>query len=368
MNFESLSQKLHTRKDFRIGAHLLFWLWELLLTWYTTIISFNNYRNFNDHTIWQLSFINTLNLVLVYYPLVYVILPGFKKGRLMAGILGITVLLILYSLVSTLSEKELVITCDYCMQRLKENGHDYYQFLQLDLLSRLLAKVASMGMLIGLIFSISLPLAIKIALQLFRQQITAVKLAKENVELEFNFLKSQVNPHFLFNSLNNIYGLILKNENSKAAGTVARLAEFMRYTLYNSNNDKMPLQKEVQLLKDYIELEQIRLNHTNVKFDIILDDNIYELPTLLLVPLIENAFKYSADTPGAFISIKLTVEMGQLSLNLINMVDENRQLQQPGGIGLENLKKRLNLYYPGKHDYHFRLSDKDYTATITFEL
>ncbi|MDB5089483.1 MAG: hypothetical protein JWR09_3477 [Mucilaginibacter sp.] len=368
MNFESLSQKLHTRKGFRIGAHLLFWLSELLLSWYTTIISFNAYNNFNDHTIWQLSFINTLNLVLVYYPLVYVILPGFKKGRYVPGILGIVTLLILYSFVNTLSEKELMITCDHCMQQLKANNHDYYQFLQRDLLNRLFAKVASMGMLIGLIFSISVPLVIKVALQSFRQQIAAVKLAKENVELEFNFLKSQVNPHFLFNSLNNIYGLILKNENTKAAGTVARLAEFMRYTLYNSNNDKMSLQKEVQLLKDYIELEQIRLNHTHVEFDIKLDDNAYELPTLLLVPLIENAFKYSADSPGTCIGIQLSTRSGQLHLQVSNTIDENRQLQQTGGIGLQNLKKRLNLYYPEKHEYHYKLTDKDYTATITIEL
>jgi signal transduction histidine kinase len=366
MNLESLSDKIYSRPQLRIGAHLLFWLCELVIFWYTTIISFNTYKNMGNRLIWELSIANTLNLALFYYPLVYLLIPQLKKKRYLIGIAGIVGLLLFYSLINALAEKLLLLRCDPCMLLLKVSNNDYYQFLQRNLPNRLLAKVATFGIMIGLIFSISVPLAIKIALQSFRQQMAAIKLAKENVELEFNFLKSQVNPHFLFNSLNNIYGLILKNENVIAAETVARLAEFMRYTLHSSDSDRMPLQKELQLLRDYIDLEKIRLNHTVVTFDLDPGQENPVLPSLLLVPMIENAFKYSADQLGATISIRLHISGNKLELKVTNTIDENRRLNAAGGIGLQNLTKRLNLYYPG--NYNYKVTDTGWLYITKLEI
>ena len=254
------------------------------------------------------------------------------------------------------------------MSLLKENKDGYYHFLQSDWPNRLFAKLASMGVLISLVFSISVPLAIKIALGSFRQQLAAVQLAKENVELEFNFLKSQVNPHFLFNALNNIYGLILKKETTIAAETVARLAEFMRYTLHSPENDRMPAQKEVRLLKDYIELEKIRLNHTTVNFDLVDEGEKHFLPSLLFMPLIENAFKYSADQRGAAINISLSLGTNTFQLDISNTIDPNRQLSAAGGIGLQNLKKRLELYYPLNYHYEVIETEQLYTAKLRINL
>jgi sensor histidine kinase YesM len=368
MDLEKLSEKIYNHKPFRVSAHLLFWLAELLLTWYTTIISFNTYRNLGDQLVWELSFVNTLNLALFYYPLVYLFIPQFQKRRYLAGVAGIIGLLLVYTLINSLTETLVLLRCTDCMKMLKTSNNDYYQFLHRDLLSRLLAKLASMGMLIGLVFSVSVPWAIKIAIQSFRQQIATVKLAKENVELEFNFLKSQVNPHFLFNSLNNIYGLILKRENDKAAGTVARLAEFMRYTLHSPDSDQAPLQKEIKLLQDYIDLEKIRLNHTAVNFELKSQNENQVLPSLLLIPLIENAFKYSADQFGAAINIRLVIKARNLRLIVTNTVDVNRQLHTGGGIGLQNLKKRLELYYPGNYNYEATDTGQLYTTNLEINL
>ena len=368
MALEKLSEKIYNRSALRVSVHLLFWLAELLLTWYTTIISFNTYRNLGDLLVWELSFVNTLNLALFYYPFVYLFIPQLRKRKYFAGVAGIIGLLLIYTLINSLTEKLVLLRCTDCMQQLKTSNNDYYQFLHHDLLNRLLNKLASMGMLISLIFSISVPLAIKIAIQSFRQQIAAVKLAKENVELEFNFLKSQVNPHFLFNSLNNIYGLILKKENDKAAGTVSRLAEFMRYTLHSPASDQAPLQKEIKLLQDYIELEKIRLNHTTVTFELQSQNGNQLLPSLLLIPLIENAFKYSADQVGAAIRIRLVIKKTELQLIVTNTVDVNRQLHIGGGIGLQNLKKRLQLYYPGNYNYEATDTGQLYTTLLAINL
>ncbi len=368
MNFEYLITRLHHRPRVRILAHVLFWLAELLLSWYSTTISFNTYNHLGNSFIWQLAGVNTLNLILVYYPVIYGIVPLLKARKYGWGLVGMLLLLIVYGLGSTFSENAILLNCADCMAALKTQNNGYYHFLQLDLFARLFSKLASMGMLISLIFSVSVPVALKIALGSFRQQLAAVQLAKENVELEFNFLKSQVNPHFLFNSLNNIYGLILKNENHKAAGTVARLAEFMRYTLHSPGSAQMPLQKEVDLLRDYIELEKIRLNHTAVEASFDTNDEKVVLPSLLLVPLIENAFKYSADQPGASIRVQLHIQAGTLKFNVCNTRDENRELRVGGGIGLNNLKKRLDLYYPGKYHYEVINNEQSYTVNLEINL
>jgi len=368
MNFEYLISRLHKDKRIRIGAHAFFWLGELFLNWYSTTISFNTYNKMGDQFIWQLAIVNTLNLMLVYYPLIYAIIPILKARRYISGIFGIAFLLITYSLGSVLSEKAVLLNCSHCMALLKENKDGYYYFLHRDWLNRFFAKLASMGVLISLVFSISVPVAIKIALGSFRQQLAAVQLAKENVELEFNFLKSQVNPHFLFNALNNIYGLILKKETTIAAETVARLAEFMRYTLHCPESDRMPVQKEVRLLADYIDLEKIRLNHTAVNFELVDEGEKHFLPSLLFMPLIENAFKYSADQSGAAIDIKLSLSTNTLQLDISNTIDPNRQLSAAGGIGLQNLKKRLELYYPGNYRYEAIDTDLYYTAKLRIKL
>lgn len=368
MNFEYIVTRLHSDIRVRIMAHVLFWLAELLLNWYSNSISFNTYNSFGNLFMWRLSIVNTLNLILVYYPLIYWLVPLLKGKKYWSGVIGMFFLLVLYSLGSVLSENVILLNCPDCMGELKIHNNGYYHFLQRDLFNRLFAKLATMGVLISLTFSLSVPVAIKIALESFLQQLAAIQLAKENVELEFNFLKSQVNPHFLFNSLNNIYGLILNNDNNKAAGTVARLAEFMRYTLHSPGSDQMPLQKEINMLRDYIELEKIRLNHTTVEANLDPGQEDQVLPSLLLVPLIENAFKYSADQPGANIRIQLYIKEGKLMLNVSNTLDENRQLHAGGGIGLQNLKKRLELYYPGRYYYEVKNKEQLYAVNLEINL
>ena len=368
MDLKRLSEKLHGDQKTRVLAHLVFWVLQFLLNWYLTSISFNAYRMFSQTVLALLALAGTLNLALVYYPLVYYVLPRLRKGKYLFAVLGILFLLFGYTFINTISEELILNRCASCILLLKGNDNGYYQFLHMPWPNRMFSKLAGLGVFFMLAFSICIPLAIKIGLQSFRQQLAAVRLAKENVELEFSFLKSQVNPHFLFNSLNNIYGLILKNENAKAAGTVARLSEFMRYSLYNSTSDKMPFGRELQLLKDYVALEKIRLNFTKVELSIDIDKDDHDFPTLLLMPVVENAFKYSADLLGAYIHIQLKISDNKLFFKVENTVDVDRQLQSTGGIGLQNLKKRLNLYYPNSHQYEQGMSETMYVAQIAISL
>lgn len=253
------------------------------------------------------------------------------------------------------------------MASMKAANIGYFEFLQVPLHNRLFAKLASLGTIIGLLFSLALPLSIKLGMQALRQQFRSLQLAKENLQLEFNFLRSQVNPHFLFNTLNNIYGLILNDQREKSADVVARLSQFLRYTLYESNSEKVAIEKEVQLLKDYIDLESIRLNYTKVNFTYKTDGSIASTAPLLMIPIVENAFKYSADCRDASITIELQVLNKHLLFHSKNTVDPNREPTKDGGIGLTNFQKRMDLYYPAKYEYQVQASQKEYSVSINID-
>lgn len=369
MNIALISDLIYTNKRARIAAHVLFWLLLILIKWYITGISFNDYSKFSNDSLFVLSVTSTLNFVLFYYPFVYLVLPMLLyKRKYLQLTLATVALIIMYTWVDAGSEMLILKRCQQCMLLLKESNTGYYQFLQRDLLSRMFGKIASMGILVFLFFSLSIPLSIKLGLRAFRQQVHAMKLAKDNVQLEFNFLKSQLNPHFLFNTLNNIYGLILNDEKEKSARLVARLSEFMRYTLYDLNKDRMPVETEVQLLKDYIELEKIRLNHTRVKFDHHIDVAGHTIASLLFIPIIENAFKHNADIKSSYININFQINKSRLQFSIENTVDTDQQLQSKRGIGLQNFRKRIELYYPGKYKYEVNSSETNYHTKVIIDL
>jgi sensor histidine kinase YesM len=260
-------------------------------------------------------------------------------------------LLLLYAVLDAIGDKQIIGNCADCMETLKGSNQAYYQFLQMPLTNIVLARVLSGGLLYQLLFQLGLPVAIKTGRNYYRQAVQQLQLAKDNLQLEFNFLKAQVNPHFLFNTLNNLYSLVVSERNKQAAATIARLSGFMRYTLYETGAEKVLLSKEVAMLKDYTELEKLRLNETEVTFEYEQDRDNYKMPPLLLMPALENAFKYSVDNlPQSHISINMLAANNTLQVTIENNFDPQRQTGG-GGIGLQNLQRRLQHYYPGSHSY-----------------
>lgn len=369
MNTENIIEQIYSRKPLRIALHLIFWLGLLGVQWWLTSISFNPLREVSGSAVIWLSFAGTLCLMLFYYPFVYFVLHRLLyKRKWVQGLMAGFVLVIIYAFCAGTLEEMILKNCSGCMEALKTSNNGYYNFMQKNIWNRMLSQVFSGGLLIGLFFSLCIPLSIKMAVNAFRAQIRSSKLSRENIELEFNFLKSQINPHFLFNSLNNIYGLILSDQKEKSARLVARLSEFMRYTLYDSTHDVVPVTKEVQLLKDYIELECIRLNHTKVTFSHNDDGSANRIASLLMIPIVENAFKYSSDNTEAFIDIRFDIKNKKLQFRIENSIDPDRQLKSSGGIGLKNFRKRLELYYPGRHNYTVKTNEDVYSASLNIDL
>jgi two-component system, LytTR family, sensor kinase len=192
---------------------------------------------------------------------------------------------------------------------------------------------------------------IRFTIDWFETQKLKSQLILQNKASELALLRSQVNPHFLFNTLNNIYSLVYqKSEDAPAA--LMKLSSIMRYMLYDANTDKVLLEKEVEYLQSFIELQKLRLRQQDfVELSVQGNLNGRTIAPMLLIPFVENAFKHgskSASNPG--IRINLTAEPEKLFFEVSNYTRKNpATTEESGGIGLHNIQRRLDLLYPGKH-------------------
>lgn len=197
-------------------------------------------------------------------------------------------------------------------------------------------------------------------------------LEKEKIGSELSFLKAQINPHFFFNTLNNIYALTYVDvETSRSA--LHKLSRMMRYLLYDTQAGITPLSQELSFVKDYIELMKLRLNETTeiVFKEPDLKDNI-QIPPMLFLPYIENAFKYGVSTTvSSVISIEFKLEANKLDMIVKNSVfnEQIAAVDEYSGIGLTNTKRRLDLLYPEKHEFTSQKThDNEFIVHLTLIL
>ncbi len=193
------------------------------------------------------------------------------------------------------------------------------------------------------------------------------QLEKQAVQAELINLKSQINPHFLFNTLNNIHTLVYKQAPT-APEAVMRLSSLMRYMIYESNASTVPLSKEINYLEDYIGLQQLRYKTMSiVDFQVTGDIESCQIAPLLFIHLLENAYKHSPARlePGS-IKVRVAVIKNTLTLTIQNPTGNKRDnlLEEPGGIGLPNVQKRLQLLYPDQHLLEINKTDKVFTAEL----
>ncbi|AKQ47179.1 histidine kinase [Rufibacter radiotolerans] len=196
------------------------------------------------------------------------------------------------------------------------------------------------------------------------------QLEKQAVEAELYYLKSQINPHFLFNTLNNIHTLVYKQAPA-APEAVMRLASLMRYMIYESNAPTVPLSRELDYLNDYVGLQQLRYKNAPV-VDMQVEGEIAacHIAPLLFIHLLENAYKHSpARLEPGDIKIKVEIQEDTLTFKVQNPIGNNRAtgLEEPGGIGLPNVQKRLALMYPGKHVLEMGASDNTFNVLLKIE-
>lgn len=203
-----------------------------------------------------------------------------------------------------------------------------------------------------------------------RQSERINKLEEEKLQTEIDFLKSQINPHLLFNTLNAIYSLSL--EQSKATpGLILKLSDMMRYMLYETNEPKVSLDKEVKYLQNYVSLQQVRIEERGVvNFEVSGDLINHQIVPMLLIVFIENAFKHSMDSLSSDIriDIDLNVHSNRLELTVENNHDESGNGTTPGGVGLKNAQKRLELLYADQHNLETRILKNTYKVKLHLDL
>lgn len=200
---------------------------------------------------------------------------------------------------------------------------------------------------------------------------TAQQLEKEKLDAELKLLKSQINPHFLFNTLNNLYTLTLHHPD-RAPEVVYKLSQLMSYMLYEGNQALVPLEKEIRYLESYIDLEKIRYDkRVDISMNIYNNVSGVMIAPLLLLPFVENSFKHGLSNriSGGWIRIDILTQEDTLILkveNSKNISDTEKSIKPVSGIGLQNVKKRLDLIYPGRHV--LQMMDEDETYLVVLRL
>jgi LytS/YehU family sensor histidine kinase len=211
-------------------------------------------------------------------------------------------------------------------------------------------------------------------IQIFRRWLVSEKrileAETEKANAELSFLKAQINPHFLFNTLNTIYTLIL-TQNDKAGDAVLKLSNIMRYATDDATANFVPLEKEVDSITDFIALQ--RLQHgKKAKLDFSVTGNLEnkQIAPLILLTYIENAFKYGVSSHlETTITIKITVEADNITFFCQNSIFTRTGFKEARtGVGLENTKKRLEFLYPGKHDLKITCTEDLYTVNLNLNI
>jgi len=197
-----------------------------------------------------------------------------------------------------------------------------------------------------------------------------LQLSRQNLQSELALLRTQINPHFLFNSLHNIDTLILVNP-EKASDSLIKLSDLMRYTLYDADTEFIELSKEIDYIKKYINLQELRFTNKNlISFKVEGSVENIKVAPMLFISFIENAFKHATDKEAeAGISIQFKITEHRIQFIVTNAFDatKNRVKDETSGIGLENVKRRLELIYPD--DYKLEISTKDnrYKVELTID-
>ncbi len=292
-----------------------------------------------------------LYTILVYVNLLYLIPQLLKKQKF-----------ILYALASVL----LIIGITQVMFIVF-----YFKFIGMPE-EQMLLKQDQIYLYILHFLLLSISTIFSISTEWYRQQRERIELENRNMSTELQFLKSQINPHFLFNTLNNLYALTLKKSDS-APEVVLKLSEMMRYMLYESNETKVPLASEISFIQNYLDLENIRQGGSSeITMHIKGNPNGHEIAPLLFIPFIENAVKHGLNkTRDGQVQIVMQISDEEVNFKIQNpMVDEDKETldKHSGGIGLINVKRRLSLLYPKHHTIRLRQRDQVYYVELNIQL
>ena len=337
------------KTKYKVLVHVIYWVYIINQTWALSLVSNIPIEPYFYLDLFGSTFINMFAFYPVYFCLPYL----FKyKNKFVSILLSLLLVAILTGI---------LVPIDYAFNKYiihlpEKDLVNQYFFLWHELRSIIVFGIYAMF--------------INFTIRLFETQKLKADLINQNQASELALLRSQINPHFLFNTLNNIYSLVYK-KSDEASEAVMKLSEIMRYTLYDSNIDKVMLDKEVEYLKNFIELQQLRLKTDNfVEFNIKGNLEGYTIAPMIFISFVENAFKHGSkkvQSPG--IVINLTAGNNKIIFDMMNYCLENEVQNKDiaGGIGLQNIKRRLELLYKDKHNLEITKTENQFIVKLEID-
>jgi len=324
---------------YRIIHHLLFWI-VYSFTYFLSVS--NNPSSTGRYLLYFL-----LNIALVYTNL-YILLPKYLLKNKIWIYLGLTFSIILVDLFFIQ-----YAACVFFEYPCPQEGYI------MNYVNNVVYNLRTISALLGS----------AIGLKLFKIWIINQKLIRnlenEKLKTELDYLKNQTNPHFLFNTLNNIY-VQTKIDTDKAAQTVLKLSDLLRYQLYECSKEKVYLASEIEYLQNFLALERIRKNRANIDFNIKGNVNGLMIHPFLFIPFVENAVKHGLNSSKeSFINIEMEINNKKIDFYIQNSKYNHNGSENTGGLGLANIKRRLELLYPEKHLLIIDDGENTYNVQLT---
>lgn len=327
--------------------HVIFWTWTTLSL--AHVVHQRKHRDFSFELL-SSTVEQVLQMVCVYCAIWYLIPRHFDKGRY-ARFFGLAFLILL-------STAALGTFWDVSFTYATEAKHIRAP------LTSFISKVFDTAVVTGIFVAIAVIQKRLEADSRNRQQ------EREQMRAELLFLRAQINPHFLFNTINNIYVLI--QEDKKTGNEMLlRFSELLRYQLYECGEERVPISQEIRFIRNFIEMEKLRVGDA-VKVDVQIaeEHGFFEIAPFILLPFVENAFKHVSryDRLENFIRIRSDALDGMFRFSVSNTFDESASNAQPGGIGLQNVGRRLELIYPQQHSLLTRATGDVHTLDFTLHV
>lgn len=329
----------------RLWLHAGFWLF-LYIDELLAVFGWTEIPGVNAYTIIFFLFID---MCTVYFVL-YVLVPTYLLTNRLFFFIAFSVITILVN-IELLFLLRFELACVDC------------HLMQSDsVTNQLIADFASASFVVGA------AIGANIMRRYVRSQMHVKALQTDTLTSELNFLKAQINPHFLFNSLNNIYVLTRKRP-EEASESVLLLSDLMRYQLYDCAKDTVALSDEIEYLKNYLKLDKLRKSYTNVEFTVHGDPKGIRIPPFLFMPFVENAVTHGiSQEEGSFIFIDIIIDRPGLTFHISNSKPQITKKKPNGGIGLANAKRRLELLYPQQHELRTEDHQDRYDVYLTISL
>jgi sensor histidine kinase YesM len=337
----SFWQRLYEHKVHHVLAWLMYYTFFMVL-----------YRDYYN-SFWPLFGVTSIYFFFnasTFYIIAYVLFPRYlHQQRYLMFALSLTGVILIFTL-------GLAVCMHFLFQSYNSKAADDYSFL---FLSAFFAIVAIAG---GLC-------AIKLFSDKIRSDRHAQRKESERIESELQYLKAQVNPHFLFNAINSVYFLI-KKDPDVAANTLIKLSDLLRFQLYDCSEEKIAIEKEIEYLSNFVALEKIRKGD-KVKIEFMASPELqgFSIAPFMLIPFMENAFKYISGFSSMEnkIIIKMWREENRFHSHFFNTTD-NLVRSPVGGIGHKNVKRRLELIYPGKHQLEILERPGTYKVMVSMDI